>query len=339
MKFNTLIEKKWIESAQKLNRTIVIPEASFSERMCLAGIECAKNDICNIIFLTDRDDAFDQYKVEKYNRIRVINYLNHEALPLMISSLVELRKSKGLTEDQAKELLKDPVYFGTMLVELDMADGLVAGAEISTAKTFKPAFQIIKAKSKDNIISSFFVMVKPDKKDEQVYLLSDCGVNINPSMEEIVDIAKASAFSAESIAFLDPKVALLSYSTKGSAEGDCALKMRGAFEVLKAQEVDFVVDGELQLDAAIVPEVGVAKAPGSPVAGKANVLVFPSLEAGNIGYKLVQRFAGATAIGPILQGLAAPINDLSRGCSAEDIYLTVAVAAVQSIQLKASRNK
>ena len=329
MKFNTMIEKKWIEAAQKLNRTIVIPEASFSERMCLAGIECAKNNICNVIFLTDNDSAFDEYKIGKYNNIRVINYLNHEALPMMISALVELRKSKGLTEEQATELLKDPVYFGTMLVELDMADGLVAGAEISTAKTFKPAFQIIKAKSKENIISSFFVMVKPEKKDEKVYLLSDCGVNINPSMEEIVDIAKASAFSAKSIAFLDPKVALLSYSTKGSAEGDCALKMRGAHEVLKNQDIDFVVDGELQLDCAIVPTVAQLKNPNGTIKGDANVLVFPNLESGNIGYKLMQRFGGFYAFGPIAQGIRKPINDVSRGATVDEIIVTIAITCIQ----------
>lgn len=330
MKFNTKIEKKWIESAQILNRTIVLPEASFSERITLAGIECAKNNICKVIFLTDGNDNFKDYGVEDYENIKVINYINNDILPTMTNQLVELRKNKGLTFEDAQKLLKDPVYFGTMLVEMDMADGLVAGAEISTAKTFKPAFQIIKAKSKDSIISSFFVMVKPQENaDEKVFLLADCGVNIDPTMQEIVEISKSSAFSAKSIAFLDPKLALLSYSTKGSAEGDCALKMRGATQILKEENVDFTFDGEVQLDCAVVPTVANLKNPNGTIKGDANVLVFPNLESGNIGYKIMQRFGGYFAFGPIAQGIRKPINDVSRGASVDEIVVTIAITCIQ----------
>jgi len=222
------------------------------------------------------------------------------------------------------------VYFGTMMVDLSLADGLVAGAEISTAETFKPAFQIIKGKTKETKVSSFFVMVRELEGKEQVYILSDCGINIDPSKEEIAEIAKLSAESAKAIGFIDnPKVALLSYSTKGSAEGDDAIKMREAKAILDLQKVDFIYDGEMQLDSAIVPSVAQLKAPDSPIKGDANVFVFPNLSAGNIGYKLMQRFGGFKAFGPIAQGMRKPINDVSRGANVNDIVQAIAITVLQ----------
>ena len=324
------IEEFWFEKAKELGHTIVLPEASFSERITLAGIECANKQIAKIILLTDNDSAFDKYNLQESEYLRVINIKTHEVREMLVSALYEKRKDKGLTMEDADKLIDNPVYFGTMLVELSLADGLVAGAEISTAETFKPAFQIIKGKTKESKISSFFVMVRDKGDDEEVYLLSDCGVVIDPTVEEVVEIAKNSSISARDIARLDPRVALLSYSTKGSAEGEDALKMRQAKEILDTQNVDFMYDGEMQLDCAIVPSVAELKAPGSPVGGKANVFVFPNLSAGNIGYKLMQRFGGFKAFGPISQGMRKPINDVSRGANVNDIVQAIAITAIQN---------
>jgi len=245
---------------------------------------------------------------------------------MLASALYEKRKDKGLTPEDADKLMDNAVYFGTMMVDLGLADGLVAGAEIATAETFKPAFQIIKGKTKETKVSSFFVMVR----DEEVYILSDCGININPTKEEIVEIAKLSAVSARTIGLIDnPKVALLSYSTLGSAEGDDAVKMREAKQMLDSQNVDFIYDGEMQLDSAIVPSVAKLKAPNSPIQGDARVLVFPNLSAGNIGYKLMQRFGGFKAFGPIAQGMRKPINDVSRGANVNDIVQAIAITVLQ----------
>lgn len=323
------IEEFWLEKAKELGRTIVLPEASFSERVTLAGIECANKKIAKIILLTDNDNAFDKYSLQESEYLKVINIKTHEVREMLVSALYEKRKEKGLTLEDAEKLIDNPVYFGTMLVDLSLADGLVAGAEIATAETFKPAFQIIKGKTKESKISSFFVMVRDGKDGEEVYLLSDCGVVIDPSVEEVVEIAKLSSQSARDICRLDPRVALLSYSTKGSAEGDDAIKMRQAKEILDTQDVDFAYDGEMQLDAAIVPSVAELKAPNSPVGGKANVFVFPNLSAGNIGYKLMQRFGGFKAFGPISQGMRKPINDVSRGANVNDIVQAIAITAIQ----------
>ena len=326
----TNLEKRWLEEAKLRNKTIVLPEAGFSERITLAGIECAEKKIAKIILLVSEDNQLEKYNVVEGEYLKVVNFKTHETREMLAEALYNLRKEKGLTKEGAYDLIDNPVYFGTMMVELGLADGLVAGAEISTADTFKPAFQIIKARSKEEKISSFMVMVKPeDNGEEKVYVLSDCGVNINPSMEEIVGIAKQSARSCKEIAFMEPKVALLSYSTKGSAEGDSAIKMRTAAQVLKEQNVDFIFDGEMQLDAAIVPEVNRLKAPNSDIKGDANVFVFPDLSAGNIGYKLMQRFGGYKAFGPIAQGVRKPINDISRGANVNEIVFAIAITTLQ----------
>ncbi len=248
------------------------------------------------------------------------------------AQLYELRKAKGMTEEQAAKLVKDPMYYGIMMVKMGDADGLVSGAIHSTGDMLRPALQIIKAKPGMKTVSSCFLMECPNKAygDNGVMIFSDCGVIPNPTAEELANIALGAADSARSLAGMEPRIAMLSFSTKGSAKHENVTKVQEATALAKEMAPDLMLDGELQLDAAIVPSVGALKAPGSEVAGKANTLIFPDLQAGNIGYKLVQRLAGAEAYGPILQGIAKPCNDLSRGCSVEDIVATVAITAAQA---------
>lgn len=316
----------WKTLAREKCTTIVLPEAEFSERITLAGIKASEEKIAKIILLTKDNSAFAKYNLQENEYLKVVNIFTHEIKEMLANALYEKRKDKGLTLEGANDLVSNPVYFGTMMVDLGLADGLVAGAEIATAETFKPAFQIIKGKTKETKISSFFVMMR----GEETYILSDCGVNIDPTAEEIVEIAKLSAESARTIGLIDnPKVALLSYSTLGSAEGDDAIKMRTAKSLLDNQKVDFVYDGEMQLDSAIIPSVAKLKAPNSPIQGDANVFVFPNLSAGNIGYKLMQRFGGFQAVGPIAQGMRKPINDVSRGATVDDIVQAIAITVLQ----------
>jgi len=330
MSFDTKIEKKWLNDAKSLYATIVLPEAYFSERITLAGIEAAKQNIAKVILLTDEDNAFEKYSIEESDNLKVININTSDIRPMLQETLVTLRKDKGMTMELADQTLKDAVYFGTMMVELGLADGLVAGAEISTAKTFKPAFQIIKSKDKNTKVSSFFVMIKEVDGEESIYVLSDCGVNIAPDANDLAGFAMQSAETCRNLCYMDPKVAMLCYSTKGSAEGDCALKVREAVKILEDKNVDFDFDGEMQLDAAVVEEVAKLKCPNSKVGGKANVLIFPNLESGNIGYKLMQRFGGYKAIGPIAQGMRKPINDVSRGANVEEIVEAIALTVLQT---------
>lgn len=326
MENETNLETIWLNSAKELSKTIVLPEAGFSKRIVEAGLECAKHHIAKIIFLVNDDNQLKDIKFEENEYLKIVNISTHEIKEMLVSALFEKRKDKGLTMADAEKLIGNPVYFGTMMVDLGLADGLVAGAEIATADTFKPAFQIVKGKNKDSKISSFFVMMRND----QTFILSDCGININPTAEDIVQIAKLSAESARVIAKIsDPKVALLSYSTLGSADGDDALKMREAKSLLDKENVDFVYDGEMQLDSACVPSVAKLKAPFSKIQGDANVLIFPNLSAGNIGYKLMQRFGGFKAIGPIAQGMRKPINDVSRGATVDDIVQAIAITVLQ----------
>lgn len=326
MKKPKTLSEIWRQKASSSLKTIVLPEAGFSERVTLAGLKCAEQKIAKIILLTDDEKKLERYNIVENDNLKIVNISTHEIGQMLSSALFEKRKEKGLTLEDAVKLIANPVYFGTMMVDLGLADGLVAGAEIATAETFKPAFQIIKGKTKETKISSFFVMTR----DSETYILSDCGVNINPTAEEIVEIAKLSAESARTIGLIDnPKVALLSYSTLGSAEGDDAVKMRNAKVMLDKMNVDFVYDGEMQLDSAIVPSVAKLKAPNSPIQGDANVLVFPNLSAGNIGYKIMQRFGGFQAVGPIAQGMRKPINDVSRGATVDDIVEAIAITALQ----------
>ena len=249
------------------------------------------------------------------------------------SLLYELRKAKGLTPEQAKELVAgDPLYYGALMVKTGDADGMVAGAINSTGNVLRPALQIIKTAPGISVVSGAFIMEVPDKQygDDGVLIFGDCAVLPDPTADELAAIAIASAQTGKQLTGLEPKVAMLSFSTKGSAKHDDVTKVQLATQKVHELAPDLVCDGELQADAALVASVGQLKAPGSAVAGHANVLIFPDLQAGNIGYKLVQRFAGATAVGPIVQGLAKPVNDLSRGCSVEDIVSVVAITAVKA---------
>ena len=244
----------------------------------------------------------------------------------------DLSKSKGVTIEQAREIIKDPLYYGVMMVKTGQVDGMVAGAVNSSANVIRPSLQILKTAPNTKIVSAFFIMNVPNCEygENGVFVFGDSGLNQDPTADELSEIAISSAKSFKSLVGAEPKVAMLSYSTYGSAKHDLVTKVQEATKLAKEKAPELALDGELQLDAAIVESVGNQKAPGSSVAGKANVLIFPDLNAGNIGYKLVQRLAKAEAYGPILQGVAAPVNDLSRGCTAEDIAGVVAITAVQA---------
>lgn len=244
----------------------------------------------------------------------------------------ELRKSKGVTIEQARETVKDPLYYGVMMVKTGKVDGMVAGAVNSSANVIRPSLQILKTAPNTKLVSAFFIMNVPDCEygANGTFIFGDSGLNQDPNAEELAEIAISSAASFKTLVGEEPKVAMLSYSTYGSAKHDLVTKVQEATKLAKEKAPDLAVDGELQFDAAVVPSVAAQKAPSSDVAGKANVMIFPDLNAGNIGYKLVQRLAKAEAYGPILQGIAAPVNDLSRGCTAEDIAGVVAITAVQA---------
>ncbi len=329
-KFNE-IEKKWLSKAKKANKTIVLPEAAYSKRIIQAGLYCAQNKIANIVLLTDDENAFKGYNLKNYNNVRVVNYKTHELLPVLANGLHVIRKEKGVTLQDAYELLKSPIYFATMMVELGLVDGSVCGAECASKDTFKPAFQIIKGKQNKQV-SSFFIMLPTSNCGKHIrpYVLSDCGININPDSDLLAEIAIQSANSFKQFIGEEAKVALLSYSTKGSGVGEQVDKIKHTIEILNKQTLDFCYDGELQLDCAVDAEVAKLKNPNGKIMGDANTLIFPDLQSGNIGYKLMQRFGGFKAIGPIVQGLNKPVNDVSRGASVDEIVLTIALTCLQS---------
>ena len=268
---------------------------------------------------------------------RVVDPRTSDLREELAGTLYELRQRKGMTPEQALALMDDVLYFGVMMVKTGRADGMVAGACHATGDVLRPSLQILKTAPGVALVSSFFVMVVPDCDlgQDGTFLFSDCGLEVQPDAERLAHIAVNSAKSWKALIGTEPSVALLSHSTYGSAKNDDAAKVVEAAEIARELAPDFAIDGELQLDAAIVPSVGTSKAPKSPVAGRANVLVFPDLDAGNIGYKLVQRLAKAEAYGPITQGIAAPVNDLSRGCSADDIVGVIAITCVQAQAKKA----
>ena len=307
---------------------IVLPEGD-EKRNIQAAAKIVREGIATITVLGNLD-AVKKAAAETgtdLTGIEIINPATSEKTASYASLLYELRKAKGMTEEEAAKKALDPMYYGILMVKSGDADGLVSGAVHSTADMLRPALQVIKSKPGIKTVSSCFLIESPVFG---VMIFSDCAVNIAPSAEELANIAVAAADSAVSLGGIEPKVAMLSFSTKGSAKHDNVTKVQEATALAKQLAPDLKLDGELQLDAAIVPSVGELKAPGSEVAGHANVLVFPDLQAGNIGYKLAQRFGKSEAYGPILQGIAKPCNDLSRGCSVDDIVATVAITAVQA---------
>ena len=314
-------------------KTIVLPEAE-DKRTLEAAQQIKKEGFAKLILLGNKET------VEKDARnygldlsgIEVVDPKTSPALNDYVTCLAELRKSKGMTEEEARKLLTESnTYFAVRMVKKGEADGLVSGACHSTADTLRPSLQILKTKPGTKLVSAFFVMVVPDCSygENGTFVFSDCGLNQNPTAEELAAIAESSAESFRFLVGKEPKVAMLSYSTMGSAKHDDVTKVQEATRIAKENNPDLLLDGELQLDAALVESVASLKAPNSKVAGNANTLIFPNLDAGNIGYKLVQRLAKAEAYGPMTQGIARPVNDLSRGCSAEDIVGVVAITAVQ----------
>ena len=312
-------------------KTIVLPE-SMDRRTWEAAETILKEDIANLIIIGTPEDIADHSKGLDVSGATVINPQTYEKTQEYIDLFVELRKSKGMTPEKAKEIImSDYAYYGCLMIKNGDADGLVSGACHSTADTLRPCLQIVKTKPGTKLVSAFFLMVVPDCEygADGTFIFADSGLNQNPNPEELAAIAISSAESFKQLVGAEPRVAMLSHSSMGSAKHDDVTKVVEAVKIAKAEAPDLMLDGELQLDAAIVPSVGASKAPQSPVAGKANVLIFPDLDAGNIGYKLVQRLAKAEAYGPMTQGIAAPVNDLSRGCSAKDIEGVVAITAVQ----------
>ena len=316
-------------------KTIVLPEAE--DIRTLKATEIAlKEKYSNIILIGKKEKIIQLAKDNEIN-IEGAEIVEPQTSPnyeKYANLLYELRKHKGMTLEQAKELALDPVYFGMLMVkdEETKADGLVSGAIHSTADTLRPALQILKTAPDTKLVSAFFVMVVPDCEygSNGTFIFGDSGLNANPNPEELSEIAISSSKSFKQLVGEEPKVAMLSYSTYGSAKSELTEKVIEATKLLKEKEPELKADGELQLDAAIIPEVAKSKSPGSDVAGNANVLIFPNLDAGNIGYKLVQRLAKAEAYGPLCQGIAKPVNDLSRGCSYQDIAGVIAITAVQA---------
>ena len=313
-------------------KTIVLPETE--DRRTYEAVEkILAEGIANVILVGTKEAVQSGSEGLDVSGAVVVDPATNEKTQEYIDTLVELRKSKGMTPEQAKELLlTNYLYYGVMMVKMGDADGMVSGACHSTADTLRPCLQILKTKPGTKLVSAFFVMVVPDceRGADGTFVFGDCGLVQNPSSEELAAIAESSAASFKQLVQQEPVVALLSHSTKGSAKHADVDKVVEAAKIVKETCPDLCIDGEFQADAAIVPSVGASKAPGSPIAGKANVLVFPDLDAGNIGYKLVQRLAKAEAYGPVTQGIAKPVNDLSRGCSSDDIVGVVAITAVQA---------
>ena len=312
-------------------KTIVLPETE-DVRTYEAAEAILKEGTAKLVLIGSEEEVAKNKGTFDISGAQIVDPAKSEKTESYIAKLVELRQKKGMTEEQARELLlTNYPYYGVMMVKMGDADGMVSGACHSTADTLRPCLQILKTKPGTKLVSAFFIMVVPDCEmgENGTFVFGDCGLNQNPSPEELAAIAISSAESFKQLVGAEPRVAMLSHSSMGSAKHDDVTKVVEAVKIAKAEAPDLMLDGELQLDAAIVPSVGASKAPQSPVAGKANVLIFPDLDAGNIGYKLVQRLAKAEAYGPMTQGIAAPVNDLSRGCSAKDIEGVVAITAVQ----------
>jgi len=322
-----------ITRAKKLNKTIVFPEAEKSERVIKAVEIVLKKRIANVILLGDEKVILS--KSSHLKGATIINPKNSELMSEFIEKLVEIRKNKGLTTEQATELLKDNFYFASMLVVTGYADGYLGGSETSTANTLRPALQIIKTKEDIKLVSSCVLLVGTKKHnfgENNVIISADCALNINPTAEELKEIVLATVQSAKTFCAINPRVAMLSFSSFGSGgdKDESVLKIRNAIELVKNADKKLLIDGEMQLDCALVPEVAKIKSKGSKVAGCANILIFPDLNSGNIGYKLMERFGHLQAVGVIMQGFKKPVNDLSRGCKVADIVVMTAITCLQA---------
>lgn len=321
------------ERAKKNPKRIVLPEGE-EKRSIRAAAEILKEGIAEIILLGKESKIKNEAQSLKVDieKAKIIEPEKSEQLKNYADTYFELRKEKGMSKEEALSIMEEPLFYGAMMVKKGEADGLISGAVHTTAETIRPALQIIKtAAGVKKVSSSFLIILKDEKFGENGALIfADCAILPDPNEEELVDIAIASARTAKDLMNCEPRVAMLSFSTKGSAKHKLVDKVVKATEIVKEKAPGLLIDGEIQVDAALIPEVASQKAPKSSIAGKANVLIFPDLNSANIGYKLVQRLAGAQAIGPILQGLAKPVNDLSRGCSVEDIINLVAITSLQA---------
>ena len=322
--------------AAALKKTIVLCEGE-DKRVVEAAAQITEEGIAKIVLIGNEAECKKVAPHVDLKGVTLIDPLTSDKTAKYASILYEARKAKGMTEEQAKEQAKDRTMFGALMLKAGDVDGYVAGACHSTANTLRPGLQVVKTAPGINTVSSCFIMIAPERHEynpDGVAVFADCAINIEPTAEQLADIAVTSAKTAKAIAGIEPRVAMLSFSTKGSGNDDkftqTVPKVQKATELAKLAAPDLALDGEFQFDAAVAPEVGQLKAPGSKVAGHANVFVFPNINAGNIGYKIAQRFGGYMAIGPVCQGFAKPLNDLSRGCNVEDIVATVAVTALQA---------
>ncbi|MGC8804281.1 MAG: phosphate acetyltransferase [Bacteroidales bacterium] len=323
-----------IENAKKHGKKIVLPEAT-EERTLKAADIVLQEGIAQIILIGDPVEIHKLAKEKSLKNIEkatIVNPKFHDKKEVYIDLMVELRKNKGLTRDEANQLIENPLYLATLMIKNGDADGEVAGAMNATGDVLRPAFQYVKTKPGISVVSGAFIMLLKDKEfgHEGIMIFADCAVHPNPTDKELAEIAVTTAHTTRAIVGIEPKIAMLSFSTKGSARHEMCDKVIRATQIAQSMDPPLQIDGELQADAAIIPSIGKSKAPQSAIAGYANVLIFPNLEAGNIAYKLVQRLAHAEAVGPVLQGMAAPINDLSRGCSVSDIVNLIAITANQA---------
>jgi phosphate acetyltransferase len=326
------------ENARKNRQRIVLPE-SHDERTLKAADAVLKEGFADIILVGKPDTILDNSRklgLKQIEKATIINPGSYEKLEAYADMMVELRKSKGLVKDEALKLLQNHLYFATVMIKYGEADGEVAGADNATGDVLRPAFQFVKTLPGIHVVSGAFLMFLKDKNygENGLMVFADCAVHPDPNENELAEIAVTTAKTTKAIAGIEPRIAMLSFSTKGSASHAMVTKVANATKIASAMNPDLAIDGELQADAAIVASIGLKKAPGSKIAGKANVLIFPNLESGNIAYKLVQRLGNAEAVGPVLQGLAAPINDLSRGCSVSDIVDLIAITANQAMDSK-----
>ena len=324
-----------IKSAEGCGKKIVLPEGN-DPRVIEACEKAALLNICKVIIIGNKESLEAKFSKKAMANIEIVE-LEQEGKKreMYAKSLYELRKEKGMTEEKASELMKDSMYYATMMLQSGDADGIVSGAVYESAEVMRPAFQIVKTSKEISKVSSCFIMEMPEGSpygENGMMVFGDCAVNPNPTDQELAEIGVLSARLAKNICNMTPRVAFLSYSTKGdpNIDSEQVQKVKRAFKIARRMDSSIIMDGEMQSDAALVPSVAEKKCPGSDVGGRANVIIFPDLDAGNIGYKLVQRIANVKAVGPILQGLNKPINDLSRGCTADEIMLVMAITALQS---------